>query len=162
MNSIIWVETLLVYTVWHTSHLRLTIHSRVMKLHSSVQMKGGGTKVLYDVSCGEAQCTHILQASENDCMWAKNKFGYNINLWTDCFNEIIFLDKWACTKKLAQPKTFFSSKSWRNFSKERLHTTVTCHCAILRNIEILVYYRGTSFQAFKCIDFQRVKLNNIY
>ena len=87
----------------------------------------------------------ILNMYENDYMWAKNKFGYNIKFCTDCFNEIIFLDKWACTKKLAQPKTFFSSKSWRSFSKERLHTTVTCHCAILRNIEILVYYRGTSF-----------------
>ena len=87
----------------------------------------------------------ILKMYENECRWAQNMFGYNINLWTDCFNEIIFLDKWACTKKLAQPKTFFSSKSWRSFSKERLHTTVTCHCAILRNIEILVYYRGTSF-----------------
>ena len=87
----------------------------------------------------------ILNMYENDYMWAKNKFGYNIKFCTDCFNEIIFLDKWACTKKLAQPKTFFSSKSWRSFSKERLHTTVTCHCAILRNIEILVYYKGTSF-----------------
>ena len=70
---------------------------------------------------------------------------YHCRQLSTCFNEIIFLDKWACTKKLAQPKTFFSSKSWRSFNKERLHTTVTCHCAILRNIEILVYYKGTSF-----------------
>ena len=77
----------------------------------------------------------ILNMYENDYMWAKNKFGYNIKFCTDCFNEIIFLDKWACTKKLAQPKTFFSSKSWRSFSKKRLHTTDTCHCSILSIIE---------------------------
>ena len=68
MNSIIWVETLLVYTVCRTSHLRLTIHSRVMKIHSTCSNEqGAGAKVLYDVPCGGVQSTLNLKMYENTC-----------------------------------------------------------------------------------------------
>ena len=110
-----------------------------MKRFSTVQINRGGISFIWCV-----MWSLIMQMSENDYMWAINKFGYNIKLCTDCF-----LDKWACTKKLAQPKTFFSSKSWRSFSKERLHSTDTCHFAILINIEKKFYKKMRSFVTTK-------------
>ena len=65
--------------------------------------------------------------------------GYKIHFFTDCYKEIIILHKWTCTEIMTYPKTLFSSKSWRSFSKERLHSTDTCHCSILRNIKIWVH-----------------------
>ena len=61
--------------------------------------------------------------------------GYKIHFFTDCYKEIIILHKWTCKKIVTYTKTLFSSKSWRSFSKERLHSTDTCHCSILINIE---------------------------
>ena len=106
------------------------------------------------MSFGEEQSPLILQMSENDSIWAKNKFGYKFKFCTDCFKEIIILHKWAFREIGKYPKTFFSSKSRRSFSKERLCSIDTYHWSILRNIEKRVYKKPRSFE-------QKVYLNKI-
>ena len=136
MNSIIWVETLLVYTVCRTSHLWLTIHSRVMKIHSSVQMNRGGGQKFYMMCHVEGyKAPSTWKCMKMIACEPKIFIGYKIHFFTDCYKEIIILHKWTCTEIMTYPKTLFSSKSWKSFSKERLHSTDTCHCSILINIE---------------------------
>ena len=98
------------------------------------------------MSFGEEQSPLILQMSENDSIWAKNKFGYKFKFCTDCFKEITILHKWAFREIGKYPKTFFSSKSRRSFSKERLCSIDTYHWSILRNIEKPVYKKPRSFE----------------